>query len=122
MRWFIKKGDPVRESQPSIIEYYQDFLMSGGIPTSTSMDILCDEQTATAPIHKTNNVRKLVTLQADLTQLPKSDLGKTIVTREDKKRYYSIDCSIEATFYGASTKYVLLCQGKRYDTVTAEYA
>ena len=37
------------------------------------------------------------------------------------KIFYRIRGAIEATFYSASTKYVLLYQGKRYDTVTAEY-
>lgn len=122
MSWFIKKNDPVTEGQPSVIHFNQDFLVNEGTPTSTGMSILCDEQTVAAPIYRTSNVRTLVTLEADLRQLPKSDLEKTIVTRGNGNRYYSIDCAIEATFYSASTKYVLLCQGKRYDTVTAEYA
>jgi hypothetical protein len=122
MTWFIKKNEPITESQPSVIFYHQDFLLSKGTPTSARMGILCDEETVAAPIHKTSNVRTLVTLEADLRQLPKSDLEKTILTREDGNQYYSINCAIEATFYSASTKYVLLCEGKRYDTVTAEYA
>ena len=122
MSWFIKKGDPVRESNPTEISYHSEFLVRKGTPTTVDMEICCDEHTATAPIHRNYNVRKLVTLEADLSHLPQVDLNKTIVTREDGERYYSIDCAIEATFYGASTKYVLLCRGKRYDTVTAEYA
>ena len=122
MRWFIKKNEPITESQPSVIFFHTDFLLSEGTPTLTGTSILCDEQTVTAPIHKNSNVRELVKLEADLRQLSKSDLEKTIVTRKDGNQYYAIDCTIEATFYSASTKYVLLCEGKRYDTVTAEYA
>jgi hypothetical protein len=122
MRWFIKKNDPVTEGQPSVIYWHEDFLVKKGTPKSTWRSIYCDEQTVAAPIHKTSNVRALVKLEADLRQLPKSDLKKTIRTREDGNQYYSISCAIEATFYSASTKYVLLCEGKRYDTVTAEYA
>lgn len=121
MSWFIKKGDPVRESQPTEITYHRHFLVSSGHPRSLHLNIWYDEKTTTAPIHKNSNVRKLVTLEADLSHLPQADLNKTIVTREDGKKYYFINCAIEATFYSASTKYVLLCQGKRYDTVTAEY-
>lgn len=105
-----------------MIHCHQDFLVSKGTPTTIEISILCDEQTVAAPIYRTSNVRTLVTLEADLKQLPKSDLKNTIVTREDGNQYYNIECAIEATFYSASTKYVLLCQGKRYDTVTAEYA
>jgi hypothetical protein len=122
LKWFIRKNDPVTEGQPSVIHCHQDFLVSKGTPTTIEISILCDEQTVAAPIYRTSNVRTLVTLEADLKQLPKSDLKNTIVTREDGNQYYNIECAIEATFYSASTKYVLLCQGKRYDTVTAEYA
>jgi hypothetical protein len=122
MDWFIKKNDPVTEGQPSVIDWHQDFLVNEGTPKSALRNIYCDEQTVAAPIHKNSNVRALVKLEADLRQLPKSVLKKTIRTRGDGNRYYSLYCAIEATFYSASTKYVLLCEGKRYDTVTAEYA
>ena len=123
MRWFIKKDDPVVESQPSVIKYHQEFLVSDGPPKSADLDIFCDEKSSTAPVHRNKkDMRKLVTLEADLSQLTRSELEKTIYTPASGEQYYSIDCAIEATFYGASTKYILLCQGKRYDTVTAEYA
>jgi hypothetical protein len=34
---------------------------------------------------------------------------------------YELPAIIEATFSSASTKYTLLYNGERYDTVTAEY-
>jgi hypothetical protein len=122
MYWFITKGEPVQENEPVEIDYYREFLVKKGKPKSFNLQIFCDERTDTAPIHRTSNVRKLVNLEADLSHLTRRDLKRTITTMEDGEKYYSLDCVIEATFYSASTKYVLFCQGERYDTVTAEYA
>ena len=122
MSWFIKKEDPVRENKPTEIDFEHLFLVSSGHPTSLTVDIYCDERTATAPIHRNSNVQKLVTLQADLSHLSQVNLNRTIVSKQDDQDYYRIGGAIEATFSSASTKYVLLLQGKRYDTVTAEYA
>jgi hypothetical protein len=121
MSWFIKKGDPVEESKPAEIEFNQKFLVSDGQPKSITLEVFCDENSKDAPTHKTSNGRDLVTLEADLTHISKSDLNGTIKVCEDGKKYYVISGAVEATFYSASTKYVLLCRGKRYDTVTAEY-
>lgn len=86
MSWFIKKGDPVKESQPTEITYVCDFLVSDGAPERSVMEIYCDERTPTAPIHKNDNVRKLVTLEADLSGLPQTDLDNTTLTREDGEK------------------------------------
>jgi hypothetical protein len=122
MSWFIRKGDPVEENRPHEIKFITDHPFDNGKPKSDALHVWCDSVSPTAPVHKNDNVRQLVTLEADLTPLSKSDLVSTIVIRKDKKKYYVTAGAVEATFYSASTKYVLLCQGKRYDTVTAEYA
>jgi hypothetical protein len=121
MRWFIRKGKAVQENKPQAIHFVQDYLVSNGKPESTILDILVDPDSLNAPVHRGNSVRTLVTLKADFTHLSQADLAPTIITYEDGKRYYGIRGVVEATFYSASTKYVLLFQGKRYDTVTAEY-
>lgn len=122
MSWFIKKGDAVEESKPKQIAFTQKYLVSDGKPKSTYIQIKCDEYSATAPVHQALNGRDLVTLDADLSHLTDKELIPTIVTCKDGKKYYNISGAVEATYYSASTKYVLLYMGKRYDTVTAEYA
>jgi len=83
--------------------------------------IYCDKDSSTAPIHKSDNTRALVTLEADLSWISQKDLASTVVTYEDGKKYYKIQGAVEATYYGGMTRYVLLCMGKRYESVTAEY-
>lgn len=121
MQWFIRKGEAVEEGRPRSINFVHDFLVSAGKPTSVAIEVYHDAQSTSAPVHKRTGTTKLVTLEADLAHLTTNDLSSTIERQADGHQYYIIEGSIEATFLSASTKYVLVCQGKRYDTVTAEY-
>ncbi|OBT67817.1 hypothetical protein VE03_02422 [Pseudogymnoascus sp. 23342-1-I1] len=121
MHWLICKGDAVEENKPHEITFRTGFPISEGKPKSATLTIWADPSSLEAPVHNGPSVSKLVTLEADLTHLQKSDLDKTIQTYEDGLEYYVIAGSIEATFFSASTKYVLRYQGKRYDTLKAEY-
>jgi len=121
MHWIIEKGQPVKESTPTIIKFHDVFSRDKGTPTSSSVSIY-ESSSSVAPVHRTSNVNVLVRLEADLSHIPRSEMKKTIQRYPDGKKYYKLSGAIEATFYSASTKYVLLYDGKRYDTVTAEYA
>jgi len=121
MRWFINKGDPVEENKPYEITFSHYFPCDSREPRTTKISVLCDSVSNRAPVHQDSNVRMLARLQADLSHLSEGDLASTITTRNDGKKCYRISASVEATFLSASTKYVLLCHGERYDTISAEY-
>ena len=72
-----------------------------------------------APIYPGNRVQKLVKLTADLTHIPRSAFQKKM--GKDGEMYYEVEIAIEMTCYSAHTTYVLVCDGVKYDTVTAEY-
>jgi hypothetical protein len=59
-----------------------------------------------------SNVRKLVSLYADLKSLSRTELKSTKKVGKDDKKYYVIGGSIEATYYSAQTKYILEFKGK----------
>lgn len=122
MSWFITKGSPVEENKPHEITFVTDHPFDSGKPQAEKLHLYCDSDSITAPIHKNENVRQLATLEADLNALTSYDLASTVLFRKDGKKYYATSGAVECTFYSASTKYVLLSQSKRYDTVTAEYA
>ncbi|CZT47209.1 related to hsp70 protein [Rhynchosporium secalis] len=122
MQWFIRRGEAVKEDKPHTINFVAEYLVANGHPNSLSMNILCDPHSRQAPIHKIGSVQTLVSLEADLLPLSTATLSRTMVIQADGQQYYRIAGSIEAMFLSASTKYTLLCQGKRYDSVTAEYA
>lgn len=123
MLWFIKRGEPVDEGKPIEITFAHRSLVSAADLGSVTITIWCDEVSAVAPVHKNSNGRNLVTLKADLSHFSMSDSGsmQTIVG-VDGNTYYRVPGVIEATFYSASTTYMLVCKGQRCDTVTAEYA
>ncbi|TVY82722.1 Heat shock 70 kDa protein 12A [Lachnellula suecica] len=121
MEWFIEKGDAVEENIPKALTFVSHFLVSNGKPESASIKVWCDHDSTTAPIHKNSNVKQLVTLVSDLRGLSAEDLESSITRCADGQDWYEISGAVEATYSSASTKYVLLYEGVRYDTVTAEY-
>jgi hypothetical protein len=113
----------VDEGKPIEIAFVQRVLVSAANMGSFTITIWCDEASAVAPVHKNRNGRDLVTLKADLSHFPMPD-SRSMQTKlgADGNTYYQVPGAIEATFYSASTKYMLVCKGQRCDTVTAEYA
>lgn len=122
MFWFLNKGATIEENRPIPIDFYRDFLVSSGRPTMMYTDVWANAEEDLAPVHKGPGTKSLVTLRADLSVIPQMDLEKTIRRRNDGRDYYNIDAVIEATYSSAETRYVLFVQGKRYDSVSAEYA
>jgi hypothetical protein len=121
LRYFIQKGDAVEENKPKSIKLTDYFLVGEPLGVA-SLEIWCDEVSASAPLHKTAKGRTLVTLTADFSRTSPSDIAAfPTKLKPDGNTYYVISFAIEATFYSTSTKYVLNCGGRRYDSVTAEY-
>ena len=63
-----------------------------------------------------------MSVTANFRGLSRSELESTRVKRKDDLWYYYIEGYVEATYSSAMTQYVLVLMGKRYDSVTAEYA
>jgi hypothetical protein len=82
------------------------------------MTIRCSHELA-APIYPGTGVQKLVKVTADLTHIPKSSFKKK--KGQDGEMYYEVRSAIEMTCYSAHTTYTLVCDGVKYNTVTAEY-
>lgn len=86
MSWFIEKGQPVKESQPVEFNFVQDHPVSSGKPTTTDIQVYCDEESSSAPIHPDDSVRELVKLEGDLTHLSQADIDRTLVTLKDGEK------------------------------------
>ncbi|KAL4813417.1 hypothetical protein BDW67DRAFT_177860 [Aspergillus spinulosporus] len=122
MVWFLTKGSTLEEEKPIPIKFYQDFPVSDGRPNMLCIDVLANAVDTSAPVHRNSDTKALVTLKANLITVPQVDLDWTVITRKDGKEYYCLDGVIEATYSSAETRYVLSVMGKKYDTVSAEYA
>lgn len=121
MQWFIEKGKNVEVNKPKLLKFAGEFLVSDGRPSSHTTMVWCDRDSSTAPIHRNNNVKKLATLEADLSHLSAELLGSSIVTLADGQDYYRISGAVEATYSSESTEYVFLWEGELHDTATTEY-
>ena len=124
---------------PVSISFYQHFKVSDGYPQTASMKVYCDSVTPTAPIHENSNVNSFAELEADLSQIPRSEIRQLIKKSPDGNVYYVFDGAVEATFNSASMKYVYVIRGEfmyflagivnsskllgvRYDIVTVDYS
>lgn len=95
---------------------------SQGYPKTATLEVWQDENTVTAPIHLTANVKSFAKLEADLNQVPNSEMNKLVKKLLDGNKYYAVAGAVEATFNSTSMKYVLLIGGIRYDVVTVDYS
>lgn len=100
------------ESKSHSLGFSQYWIIGQPIPSITLV-LYSDSATSTAPIQKTNNVIELVRLTANLSGIPFSAYSNNTLTGVDGKRYYKVTGTIEATYYSASTKYVLEVEGKQ---------
>lgn len=97
--------------KPHLIQFHKDFPVSAGKPKSTTIRIWHDANSTTSPLYVNENVNVLVSLEANLSHLRRSELSGTVTRLADGKDYYRINGAVEATFYSASTKYTLLYRG-----------
>ncbi|KAL8784773.1 MAG: hypothetical protein Q9195_008909 [Heterodermia aff. obscurata] len=110
------------ENEPKEFDFHDTRRVRDGRPKEIQVNIRCcsDETNQGPPLYKDGpGVKKLVTLTADLGCIPEEDLEQR--RGEDGKWWYYTKYSIAMTNYSASTSYALVCNGKRYDSVTAEY-
>ncbi|KAL1860361.1 hypothetical protein Daus18300_009274 [Diaporthe australafricana] len=91
--WFINKGDPLTEKRP----FFKNFLVTSrvnhGKPRRIYLIIYVDETSQIAPLGKTETVRELCALEADISQFPESQMTK--VRGLDGFMYYSTGGQIE---------------------------
>lgn len=87
------KGDSVAESRP----FFRNFLVTSkvnhGKPRRIYLIIYSDETSQVAPLSKTDTVRELCTVEADLSHIPESQITK--VRGSDGLLYFTMDGQIE---------------------------
>jgi hypothetical protein len=107
---------------PVNIPFVLYYRVSEGYPKTATLEVWHDEHTTTAPIHPTAKVKSFAKLDADLNQVPNSEMNKLVKKLPDGNKYYAVAGAVEATFNSVSMKYVLLIGGIRYDVVTVDYS
>ncbi|KAI3391282.1 hypothetical protein diail_7641 [Diaporthe ilicicola] len=119
MDWFINQGDPVTEDRP----FFKNFLVTSrvnqGKPRRIYLIIYSDETSQVAPLSKTDTVRELCAVEADLSQIPENQI--TQVRGFDGLMYYSTSGQIEIVYKSQTIRFTLIYNGQRYSTVTADF-
>ncbi|EEA19947.1 conserved hypothetical protein [Talaromyces marneffei ATCC 18224] len=122
MEWFIRKGDVVEENKPKVVKFHKRFPISEGRRESYNITVFADSESSVAPVHRSDNVKTLMTLKINLRSVSKSQWKRMIRNGDDGKQYYIIEGNVEITFWSASTTYKISCEWGLSATVTAEYA
>ncbi|KAH9904264.1 hypothetical protein F4778DRAFT_789845 [Xylariomycetidae sp. FL2044] len=120
MVWFVERGHKVTVDTAFLYDFKQVWPVSAGRVNEVSISVYSDETSERAPLIHDENVNLLCRVVADVSHIPEENLDK--ITGIDGRIYYSLDCEIEAVFRTASTEYTLIHKGRRYETVSAEYA
>jgi len=116
MNWFINKGSEVEESRPVEFQFYKQQLVSRGRPSKLGITVYsCDSNARQGPAYCTKDVIELVTLEADLSSEEESNFPRQV--GKDGREYYVMRFIVEVTYLSGQTKYVLVFQDKRYNTV-----
>ncbi|KAI1427735.1 hypothetical protein F5Y12DRAFT_792035 [Xylaria sp. FL1777] len=119
MVWFIRKGNDVSEDFPFRKSYFYDWPVGTRRTRMFPLTIYADETSSTAPIERSDSVKLLCRLNADMRSIPDDQLDQRLGV--DGRMYYCLEFEIEAIYQSASTKYTLIHKDKRYDTVSSEY-
>ncbi|CAD6584316.1 MAG: hypothetical protein ASARMPREDX12_001622 [Alectoria sarmentosa] len=120
MHWFIKKGNPVKEDEPTEFPLYTTRRVKKGRPQDHTVVILCctDPKDKGAPVYRDDGVDYLVRLTANFGSISESTLDRRM--GRDGQEWYFIAFTIRLTTLSASTRYALCYKGKEYGSVTAE--
>ncbi|KAL8930745.1 MAG: hypothetical protein Q9208_000286 [Pyrenodesmia sp. 3 TL-2023] len=139
MDWFIQKalsvhtlfvllhflttsqGATVEENKPQRLSYERVYPVSGPVPSVVGIEIYaCADNDSLGPsIYQDARVQGLVTVSADLSRIPLSQLPRT--RGADGQLYYKIVYEIEITYHSGYTTYELIHDGINYGPIAAEY-
>ncbi|KAI1121719.1 hypothetical protein F5Y10DRAFT_271794 [Nemania abortiva] len=119
IKWFIKRGNRVSEGVAFLEPCSWSWPVGNGRSRTFPLTIYADEESSVAPIARTEAVKALCHLTADLGAIPDNQLDQR--QGSDGRMYYHLQFDLELVYHSASTQYTLIHKGRRYATVEAEY-
>jgi hypothetical protein len=76
MSWFIRQGDDVSENRPYKTPFVSCQLVSDGKIKNLQMEVFTDRTDRVAPVARDGNVQLLCRVEADLSNIPESQMEK----------------------------------------------
>ncbi|GAB1197359.1 hypothetical protein APSETT444_006652 [Aspergillus pseudonomiae] len=122
MKWFIRKGDEIKEAEPIKTSWSNYRLCSDGNFDSIcinlyELDTPVEEE---PPRYYNRRIKKLRVLNPDLDAIEKARIPVRL--GHDKEKYYEVHYQIQATYFSAHCEYTLWYEDKEHGTVRFDYA
>ncbi|PIG87213.1 hypothetical protein AARAC_004202, partial [Aspergillus arachidicola] len=122
MKWFIQKGDEIKETEPIKTTWHQHRLLSDGNfdsihVTLYELDIPVEEK---PPLHFDRCIKKHAVLNPNLDAIEKARIP--VCLGQDDEEYYEVQFQIHATYFSAHCEYALWYEGKDHGSVRVDYA
>ncbi|KPI43092.1 uncharacterized protein AB675_2163 [Cyphellophora attinorum] len=120
MRWFVRKGDDIDQDEPLISHYVTKRRVVDGPPIvhSTRLYSFNSITDASPPDFPETSMKQLVSLVADLSTIPVSEIPQKLGS--DGNMWYVLEFDIRTKFFSAHTEYSLWHDGEQYGKVDAE--
>ncbi|KAK6812786.1 hypothetical protein RU639_011503 [Aspergillus parasiticus] len=122
MKWFIQKGDEIKETEPIKTTWHQHRLLSDGNfdsihVTLYELDIPVEEK---PPLYFDRRIKKHAVLNLNLDAIEKARIP--VCLGQDDEEYYEVQFQIHATYFSAHCEYALWYEGKDHGSVRVDYA
>ncbi|KAJ5143425.1 uncharacterized protein N7515_002212 [Penicillium bovifimosum] len=117
MDWFIRKGEPISESEPIKFDFYRVVATTNSSLVFTEHLLFCLQPTAPGWIDST--VTTLCEVDADLSRVPRELFVKK--TNSRGQHFYQIDYKLVLTPASASLLFELYFNGVSYGSVKSRY-
>ncbi|KAE8411147.1 hypothetical protein BDV36DRAFT_306351 [Aspergillus pseudocaelatus] len=122
MKWFIQKGDEIKEAEPIETSWQNYRLCSYGNFDSIRVN-LYELHTPVAeepPLYFDRRVKKHAVLNPNLDAIEKARMPVRL--GYDNQEYYHIGYEIHATYFSAHCEYALWYEGRNHGGVRVDYA
>jgi hypothetical protein len=118
--WLVRKGQTIQETKPVAATFYSSQRCALGPIKSVAVRFYSFDGNTIPKYTGSPGVKHLVTLAADLSTVPIHQYQ--VITGADQVKYYDLSFQIKIGFFSAHVDYELWVQGKKYGSVSAEYA
>ncbi|RJE19396.1 Hsp70 protein [Aspergillus sclerotialis] len=122
MKWFIRKGDEIKENKAIKTHWRQVRLVDDGNFDSiqTTLYEFDTEAGESPPMYINRQIKQHACLSPRLNSILKERIP--VVEGKDGNKYYQVEYQIHAAYFSAHCEYTLWFGGKDHGTVKVDYA
>jgi hypothetical protein len=119
IKWFISRGDQVRENQPFTTTAFRAFPVSKGLPRFFDIEVYRYGSSHNVPQLLDENVIRIAQLRVDLSQIAEAQVGKA--KGKDDCWYYLLLVELQMVFNNSFAEYTVIYKGQKVSMLRAAY-